>query len=38
MAEEVLCLKAKLKEKENEIAELKNKLAQLEKVLHFYLM
>ncbi|XP_046906459.1 adenylyltransferase and sulfurtransferase MOCS3 [Hypomesus transpacificus] len=31
MAEEVLCLKAKLKEKENEIAELKNKLAQLEK-------
>ncbi|XP_035530218.1 adenylyltransferase and sulfurtransferase MOCS3 [Morone saxatilis] len=31
MAEEVCCLKAELKEKEKEIAALKNKLAQLEK-------
>lgn len=32
MAEDVCCLKAQLKEKEEEIAALKNKLAQLEKV------
>ncbi|XP_070776743.1 adenylyltransferase and sulfurtransferase MOCS3 [Enoplosus armatus] len=31
MAQEVCCLKAQLKEKENEIAALKNKLARLEK-------
>ena len=32
MAEDVCCLKTQLKEKEKEIAALKSKLAQLEKV------